>query len=583
MADVLIVSSNEDREIALALQRALVGVGLTADVAAEPHVTDVGCWMFVMTDLAIQRAAFVEAAAQVGRMRRAVIARFTYRPLPLSLSGAPTFGLIGWDGDPRAADLDGLISTTERLAFSFRERRPPPPAAAAFAPPLRGPSQEPDSFNALSEETAAWKSIQHSDDPDALRDFLDHFGPDSPFADLAQLKLSQLETRRPPPPDPGADPRWTGWTVRAPSAAPAPPLEPPPPRAPPPAPRAREFMAAPPAPPLRDNHPPSGRRQPAYADDPFDVPPPLPPPPRPRRAAAAPPPKEAGNGRGQLIAVFALIAVLVGGGVALFSGGDPPPAEDGGPAAEFRGAQPVDDQAALSETDPTEEASIPGATSLEEAALAPDVSNAPRAGPAREPRSPPPPRPAPVRETARDPARERVQERAQEPARTTPPPRRETLAAAAPPPATRAPAAPAAEEISTAQLEAMSRTPASTIEPRRPETSTASPSSTASTAPPPVLPGEVRWAQRPSMRRLQALYPARAQDAGIEGTVSLRCRIGADLRAQCAIASETPPRRGFGEAALRAAEDFRASPTLSNGETAVGGTANITLRFRSSS
>ncbi len=78
----------------------------------------------------------------------------------------------------------------------------------------------------------------------------------------------------------------------------------------------------------------------------------------------------------------------------------------------------------------------------------------------------------------------------------------------------------------------------------------------------------VAWDKAPTPRELGRLYPA--EGGGDKGLVRLRCTVLADFSAFCSVVEETPPGRGFGEAAVKASERLRAAPTLPNGESSVG-------------
>jgi protein TonB len=70
------------------------------------------------------------------------------------------------------------------------------------------------------------------------------------------------------------------------------------------------------------------------------------------------------------------------------------------------------------------------------------------------------------------------------------------------------------------------------------------------------------------------IYPPIAQRAGIEGRVILELFVDrTGLVRQVVILQETPPDRGFGEAAVRAFTGLRGTPALANGEP-------VSCRFR---
>jgi len=100
----------------------------------------------------------------------------------------------------------------------------------------------------------------------------------------------------------------------------------------------------------------------------------------------------------------------------------------------------------------------------------------------------------------------------------------------------------------------------------------------ATTRAPPA--GTVQWAQRPSSRRIAELYPDRALREGTGGRVQLDCTVQASMAVSCSVASESPAGQGFGRAALSASNSYRASPTLSNGQSSVGARTRIAVAFQ---
>lgn len=79
----------------------------------------------------------------------------------------------------------------------------------------------------------------------------------------------------------------------------------------------------------------------------------------------------------------------------------------------------------------------------------------------------------------------------------------------------------------------------------------------------PVLVTDPVWLQRP--RNPERFYPREAFMQGVAGEVVLDCDVDVGGRLTCAIASETPAGRGFGEAALRIAGAHVMRPATRDG------------------
>ena len=89
--------------------------------------------------------------------------------------------------------------------------------------------------------------------------------------------------------------------------------------------------------------------------------------------------------------------------------------------------------------------------------------------------------------------------------------------------------------------------------------------------PPVTSPPEItnpRWVRQP--RDLARYYPARALARGETGSVLLNCRVDVGGALHCAVVSETPEGWGFGDAALRIAQDYRMVPATRDGRTVEG-------------
>lgn len=90
---------------------------------------------------------------------------------------------------------------------------------------------------------------------------------------------------------------------------------------------------------------------------------------------------------------------------------------------------------------------------------------------------------------------------------------------------------------------------------------------------------------KPSMRasppqeRWTAVYPAEAARQSLPGVAKLRCNVtkAGDLT-ECVVVSEEPAEQGFGEAALKLAEETKVNPGTVDGETIDG--AQLVLPFK---
>jgi TonB family protein len=92
----------------------------------------------------------------------------------------------------------------------------------------------------------------------------------------------------------------------------------------------------------------------------------------------------------------------------------------------------------------------------------------------------------------------------------------------------------------------------------------APPQDVANAAPsePPVITDPV-WLERP--RNTARFYPRGAFMQGVEGRVVLDCFVEVNGQLACAVASETPPGQGFGDAALAIASEHVMQPATHNG------------------
>ncbi len=88
------------------------------------------------------------------------------------------------------------------------------------------------------------------------------------------------------------------------------------------------------------------------------------------------------------------------------------------------------------------------------------------------------------------------------------------------------------------------------------------------------------WLQRPTGDQLLRHYPPRALNAGITGSVTMRCAVSVrGTLSDCTVLSETPAGQGFGRAAQQLVRYFRISPMVVDGAPVNGARVDIPLRF----
>ncbi len=559
MSDVYVAFVRDDQSYAEALAVALQGSGFTVSRSASvvEAVDTCGAIVVLWTPAAARSKLFIDAADRAFRAGKMVLARMGGDPLPPMFTGVEAHTLTRWSGDPESPEIDSIVFHVDRLVNRTRLRpgpgqpgptgpltgqdgpaEPPPnqrgvvhqfpggagtggaamratrPAEAPRAPPQAYPMPTPS--DPLAEEAAYWRRIQHSTDPAEFYGYLERYGRNGAFAELAEARMQALAPR------PGQRPPRPGTT---------PPMPQPMPQAMPgPIPQPMQ------APPINRGgfsmDPPVGRAAPRNQR--VDAPPIRP---RPAGAPAGVRDEPASSGGGGVRGLFFLLflAIIGGGGYYIYTQLQGPEV-----AAIEDSAEPwTPPQGSPAEPEPT-----PG--ELADAGLA---VSAPI--PARPVRQPPPERAA-------------AKEQAPEPPppapvfRTLPP-------APAPTPAPVSVGADLQRDVGPAVT-------AAPIQITPPPT----PAPSAQTLPT-VRP---RWAQRPSERDLRAAYPASAQRANVEGRVVLDCVIGTDLAIRCRARSETPAGYGFAAAALRVAQQFRSAPLLMDGRPAAGERATVSLIFR---
>lgn len=100
----------------------------------------------------------------------------------------------------------------------------------------------------------------------------------------------------------------------------------------------------------------------------------------------------------------------------------------------------------------------------------------------------------------------------------------------------------------------------------------------------PIAPGPVyidaTFTQRPSGSDFERYFPRRAIERGISGRVVLDCRVAENGRIACAVESEAPVGWGFGDASLRAAQEFRVAPAAADGHPTSGGRLRVPMTWR---
>ena len=92
--------------------------------------------------------------------------------------------------------------------------------------------------------------------------------------------------------------------------------------------------------------------------------------------------------------------------------------------------------------------------------------------------------------------------------------------------------------------------------------------------------GPPRLLQGPSRGQLRQLHPREAFRQRLNGRASLACRIRLDTRLEaCRLVDETPPGRGFGQAALAASVHFRFRPPTRDGRPVEGREITVGVEF----
>ncbi|MGE0046670.1 MAG: hypothetical protein AB7T08_13020, partial [Hyphomonadaceae bacterium] len=238
MADVLIVCVREDEPLAKAFADMFERAGL--HVGGAPGAEDLracGAALVVWSQASIRSRAFLDAAQRAVNAGKAVVACLIAPPPAASINHAPAFDLSHWQGDPDDPALDPLFFAVDRMVAAQRATagvaapvsaraaeapapyfNNPPPAAPPYAraraaPPAAAPSRPPppnyDAPRATARRAAApapsgsvadeaqnWAAIRHSRNPEDFLRHLADFGADGAFAELAQMKLAELEAEQ---------------------------------------------------------------------------------------------------------------------------------------------------------------------------------------------------------------------------------------------------------------------------------------------------------------------------------------------------------------------------------------------------
>jgi hypothetical protein len=558
MSDVYVAFVRDDQSYAEALAVALQGSGFTVSRSASvvEAIGECAAIVVLWSPAAARSKLFVDAADRAFRSGKMVLARMGSDPLPQMFAGTEAHSLSRWSGDPESADIDSIVFHVDRLVSRARlasgsapgpdmqqsapsapqrgvvHRFPSGGAAAARARPMEQPQPQPrmdatpraaTPADPLAEEAAFWRQIQHSNNPADFYAYLERYGRQGAFAELAEARIHALGGRPAAPQQPPyAPPGYQPQQSYHPGAA-----------GPGPVARGGFSMSPPPA-----------RQAPRAAPQPGPAPRLDPHPARARVEPPAAPPRDSGNGgsmRGLAFLIF--LAVIGGGGFYAYQ--------------QFRG--PGSDA-----SDTIEPWSEPTASTnpADDGAVASGVGDANQI--ASEPSGPP---------RASTPQRQASRETAPRPTEPeeTPAPVLRTLPSATSQPAARPPSSVGDPESAAALLRDISPTPA---------TATPAVAPTTIQAPPVRPPSRPRWAVRASGRDLADAYPAAAARRNIEGRVVLDCLIGADLAIRCRAISETPTGQGFAAAALRVAQRYRSQPTMEDGRPAAGERATLAISFK---
>ncbi len=233
MADVYVAFVRDDQSYAEALAVALQGSGFTVSRSASvvEAIDECGAIIVLWTPAAARSKLFVDAADRAFRSGKMVMARMGAEPLPQMFAGVEAHSLARWSGDPESPEIDDIVFHVDRLVSRTRLRaggEAPPEtghaqqrergvvhrfpaggggggAMRAAARPMEAPAQRapaPQPYQAsadpLAEEAAYWRRIQHSNDPNEFYAYMERYGRNGTFAELAEQRMRSLAPRPAP-------------------------------------------------------------------------------------------------------------------------------------------------------------------------------------------------------------------------------------------------------------------------------------------------------------------------------------------------------------------------------------------------
>ncbi|MET0181828.1 MAG: TonB family protein [Caulobacterales bacterium] len=243
MTDVLIVCVRDDEVQAKALADLFEREGMSVGGAPadDAALKNCGATVVIWSQASIRSRPFLDAAQRVVNAGKGVVACLIDAPPASSLNQSPCFDLRAWNGSPDDPLVDPLYFAVDRMVNASQGARPaaaetsyaaPQPAFQQSAPPPYGRSparqdtrpQEPPRYEApryeaprafepapeprrrapsppapdhahdpISAEAMRWRAIRHSRDPAAFLHYLSEYGPEGAFAELAEMRLKQLQ------------------------------------------------------------------------------------------------------------------------------------------------------------------------------------------------------------------------------------------------------------------------------------------------------------------------------------------------------------------------------------------------------